>query len=338
MKKIISVLLSFVLIVSLLAGISGSALAAQKVTKVVTGKIGASLRSSPEVLGYNKICGIHADVYLDVYDEYYGWYYVQYNGQYGWVNAGPKIVTVVATEEISPYISIPLPYTPAVPELPSSSANRKSSSKYAPNTKHYPYLDSYDIGIPKIGRTVFSLNQMNLVILWVQTQLKATGKWYRGSQWDVSGSLDEHTMSEIRSFMAANGYPEHTGVVDQKVVNTLSKYLGKKVVPVRDGGIYQYMNSITSGDSYGTMPFIISNLRDNLPHETVGARWVQTVLSGLGYYTGPIDGKYGILTQDAVILFQRNNGFQQCDYVTLGVARAMLEQYYSLNKNMLALP
>ena len=199
---------------------------------------------------------------------------------------------------------------------------------------------SYDIGVPKIGKTVFSLNQMNLVILWVQSQLKATGKWYQGLQWDVSGCLNEHTMSEIRSFMASNGYPGCTGIVDQKVLNTLSGYLGKKVIPVWDGGIYQYMNSITSGDQYGTMPFIVSNLRDNMPmpHETVGARWVQTVLSGLGYYTGSVDGKYGILTQDAVILFQRGNGFQQCDYVTLGVARAMLEQYYSLNKDMHALP
>lgn len=338
MKKTISVLLSFVLIFSLFTGIGGSARAEEKVTKVVTGEIGASLRSSPEILEDNKLCGIHADVYLDVYDECNGWYYVNYNGQYGWVYSGPKIVTVVETEEVSPYIDIPLPYTPAKPEKASPSGSNKSSGKYAPNKKHYPYLDSYDIGVPKIGKAVFTLNQMNLVILWVQTQLKATGKWYQGSQCDVSGCLNEHTMSEIRSFMAANGYPKHTGVVNQKVLNTLSKYLGKKVVPVRDGGIYQYMDSIMSGDKYGSMPLIVSNLRDNVAHVSVGTSWVQTVLSGLGYYTGSVDGKYGILTQDAVILFQRNNGFQQCDYVTLGVARAMLEQYYNLNKNMLILP
>ena len=97
------------MVFTLAFGSASSALAARKVTKVVTGKIGASLRSSPEIMECNKLCGIHADVYLNVYGECNGWYYVNYNGQYGWVNASSQIVTVVATEEM-PSAVIPGPY------------------------------------------------------------------------------------------------------------------------------------------------------------------------------------------------------------------------------------
>ena len=343
MKKSASLLLCFAMVFTLAFGSVGSALAARKVTKVVTGKIGASLRSSPEIMECNKLCGIHADVYLNVYGECNGWYYVNYNGQYGWVNASSQIVTVVATEEM-PSAVIPGPYgsSPAAPVQPVTPAQYGYSAGpaagYAPNTERYPYLGFYDMGIPQIGGAVFTLNQMNMVIFWVQTQLKATGAWYQGSQWEVNGCLSEHTMSEIRSFMASTGHYGHSGTVDQGVVNALAAYLGSRIMPVYTGGFYNYMGTVLSGDPYGTMPFIVSNLRDNVPRETVGARWVQTILSGLGYYTGQIDGKYGTLTQNAVIGFQRDNGFQQTDFVTLGVARAMLEQYYRLNKDMSRLP
>ncbi|MCR5011400.1 MAG: peptidoglycan-binding protein [Lachnospiraceae bacterium] len=67
-----------------------------------------------------------------------------------------------------------------------------------------------------------------------------------------------------------------------------------------------------------------------IPHVTVGARWIQCCLKKTGYYTGAIDGKYGEETENAVKAFQKANGFEQRDYVSLGVARAMLEQcYYS---------
>ena len=343
MKKALSLLLCFVLAAALVFTSGGSALAARKVTKIRTGSLGASFRSFPEISDSNKICGIHADTVLDVYNEYNGWYYVRYNGEYGWVNASPQIAIVIAAENI-PSDTVPPPYiADAMPGQynPSGQSNSFYSTpgiSCTPDTNRYPYQASNDTGVPQIGSTVFSFNQMNLVILWVQTQLKATGIWYQGDQWDLTGNLGEHTMSEIRSFMASNGYYGHSGIVDQNVLNTLARYLGSRIVPVQTGGIYNYMSSIMSGDPYGSMSFIVSNLRDNVPRETVGARWVQTVLAELGYYKGSIDGKYGILTQNAVILFQRSNGFQECDYVSLGVARAMLEQYYRLNKNMQLLP
>ena len=63
-------------------------------------------------------------------------------------------------------------------------------------------------------------------IRWVQAQLKATGIWYQGDEWRVTGNLGKHTMSEIRSFMQSMGYPYHTGVVDQSVIDALCDYLG----------------------------------------------------------------------------------------------------------------
>lgn len=337
MKRTVLILLSLTLSLSLLFGSGGSALAAGRVTKVVTGEIGASLRSSPELKSDNKIGGVHAYNYLDVYGEYNGWYYVKYYGQYGWVNASPQIVTVVAVED-RPAI-LPIEYSRYVAPVPSVLPGQYSCVDYSTaGANRYLYQSCRDMGVPQIGNTVFTLNQMNLVILWVQTQLKATGIWYQGVQWELNGALGEHTMSEISSFMASNGYCNHSGVVDQNVLNLLATRLGSRLVPVWTGGFYNYMNTILSGDPYGSMAFIVSNLRDNVARETVATRWVQTILSGLGYYTGPIDGKYGKLTQSAVILFQRDNSFQERDYVSLGVARAMLEQYYRLNKDLSCLP
>ena len=70
-------------------------------------------------------------------------------------------------------------------------------------------------------------------------------------------------------------------------------------------------------------------MRNEVPRVTTGARWVQVILSRLGYYTMNIDSKYGQGTDDAVRAFQRAYGFVERDYVTLGVARAMIEAYYS---------
>ncbi|MBR3333512.1 MAG: peptidoglycan-binding protein [Clostridia bacterium] len=89
------------------------------------------------------------------------------------------------------------------------------------------------------------------------------------------------------------------------------------------------MDSIMSGGHTGSMQKIVSNLIDMIPHETLGARWVQCCLSKLGYYTGTIDGKYGERTEQAVKKFQKAYGFQERNYVTLGVARAMLEACYN---------
>lgn len=192
--------------------------------------------------------------------------------------------------------------------------------------KVYPYIsdEPYEMGIPDLHRQVIYKDQMNLTVFWVQTQLKATGIYYQGDIWDVTGNLGDHTMQEVSCFMESRGYRGHSGQINQTVINELTQYMGNRIVPVYIGGFYSHMDSIMNGDHTGSMQPIISNLRDMVPHETVGARWVQCCLKKLGYYAGIIDGKYGEATETAVKEFQRSNGFEERDYVTLGVARSIL--------------
>ena len=317
-KPVVYVVVCLILVAVLTMSLTVNSFAEFRVTQIQTGKHGASLRNYP---AGDKIGSVHQYVYLDVLDQQNGWFYVYYNGQYGWVTSDSKYVTITKTEDVSSSAS------------ESSSVSSSVSSSYSAETYTYPAsevsgLDPYDMGVPYIGNTDFRENMMNLVVFWVQTQLKATNVWYQGYQWDVTGNLGDHTMSEIRSFMQARGYLGHTGVINQEVIDAIAEYMGDRLVPVNIGGFYDAMNSITTKDAYGTMYQIVSNLRDMVPHVTNGARWVQSVLKGLGYYTGTIDGMYGERTDDAVRRFQRDNGFQERDYVSLGVARSMLEQYY----------
>ena len=311
-KRIISFIVCLVLVFVLTVGFTVSAMADVRVTQIQAGKKGVALRNNP---GGEKIAGVHQYTYLDVFDQQNGWFYVYYNGQYGWVTSDSSFVTITRTEEID----TSYPPTPSSPYSPVS-------------------LDPYDMGVPYIGNAVFRENMMNMVVFWVQTQLKATGVWYQGYQWDVTGNLGDHTMSEIRSFMQARGYRGHTGVINQEVIDAIVDYMGSRLEPVMIGGFYDSMNSIMSGDSYGTMYQIVSNLRDMVARTTNGARWVQCVLQGIGYYSGAIDGMYGEKTEEAVKRFQRDNGFQERDYVSLGVARAMLEQFYWRGGNVNMLP
>jgi len=188
--------------------------------------------------------------------------------------------------------------------------------------------EPYNMGIPNLNGVVYGKDAMNMVVFWVQTQLKATGAYYQGEQWDITGSLGDQTMEEIKSFMRARGHWFHNGKIDQSVIDELVEYLNFSPVPVYVGGYYDKMNSIMYGGSAGSMDVIYSNLRDMVPHVTTGARWVQVCLSTLGYYNSSIDGKYGEGTDRAVRAFQKAYGFQERDYVTLGVARAMIEACY----------
>ena len=192
------------------------------------------------------------------------------------------------------------------------------------------YNEPYDMGVPDLHGRIITKDQMCLAVLWVQTQLKATGVYYQGEIWDVTGNLGDHTMQEVASFMQGRGYGGHNGQIDQTVINELARYMGRRIAPVYIGGFYSHMDTIMNGGHTGYMQQIVSNLRDMIPHVTVGARWIQCCLKKIRYYNGPIDGKYGEETEKAVKAFQKANGFEERDYVTLGVARAMLEKcYYS---------
>ena len=61
------------------------------------------------------------------------------------------------------------------------------------------------MGVPQIGSRVYRSGDMNMTIFWVQTQLKATGRWYQGDNWDCTGNLGDHTISEIKAFMRNQG-------------------------------------------------------------------------------------------------------------------------------------
>lgn len=197
---------------------------------------------------------------------------------------------------------------------------------------------AFDMGIPSLNGRRYTEGDMNMAVFWVQVQMKASGQWYQGEQWDCTGNLGDHTMREIASFMKCRGYPRHSGYVDQDVVNELADYLGYCVQPVFVGGFYEAMSAIMSGGSGGSMQPIVSNLRDMVPRETVGARWVQVCLKHLGYYNSVIDGKYGESTEQAVKAFQHAYGFEERDYVSLGVARAMIEAYYYAGGDLNKLP
>ena len=138
--------------------------------------------------------------------------------------------------------------------------------------------------------------------------------------------------------MQGRGYCNHDGHVDQNVVDELAAYLGNRLVPVYVGGFYSHMDSIMDGGHTGSMQKILSNLIDMVPHVTHGARWVQCCLAKLGYYNSGIDGKYGENTEAAVMRFQKDYGFEQRNYVTLGVARAMLEACHARGCNLDDLP
>ena len=321
MKRILILCTSILLATVLGSSFFCNALAETKMTCVKVIEGGASLRSYPDG---QKIGGVQQNAVLDVVDQDGSWLYVYYNGQYGWISKGRT--EVVATEGINSVTR--------ESGLGNNNQNGGTENKASQIINQLPY----DMGVPSIGNVVFKENMMNMVIFWVQTQLKATDIWYQGDKWHVTGYLGEHTMSEIRSFMEYSGYPAHSGEVDQKVIDSLADFLGERIKPVLTGGFYDAMDSILLKDGYGTMPLIFSNLRDMVPRETNGARWVQTILKHLGYYTSKVDGMYGEGTEKAVNLYQRLHNFAERDCVYLGLARSMLEQYYFSGGSLAALP
>ena len=192
--------------------------------------------------------------------------------------------------------------------------------------------DIYDIGIPNLNGKVYYQDDMNVHVLWVHYQLKATGRYYQGSSWDETGNLGDRTMREIGKFMQDNGYRNHDGHVDQTVINALANYLGSRRVPVYVRGFYEKMNTIMYGGSAGSMQSIDEN------SSSTKVKWVQTCLKKLGYYNSAIDGKFGSGTIRALKNFQADYGYEQRDYVSLGVARKLLEAYYNAGYNLNELP
>ena len=200
-----------------------------------------------------------------------------------------------------------------------------SQTTARPTNTPVPKEQVYDMGIPNLNGKVYYQDDMNVDVLWVHHQLKATGKYYQGEQWDETGNLGDRTMSEIARFMRENGYGNHSGCVDQRVINALVDYLGPRVVPVYVGGFYDKMGTIMSGGSAGSMYSIDEN------SSTRKIKWVQACLSKLGYYNYSIDGDFGSRTIKALNSFQHDHGYVERDYVSLGVARKLIESCYYSN-------
>ncbi len=320
MKRNISVMMAAVLVCALVLGAFGSASAAERVTQVKVLKGGVNVRSMPS--NHSEIVATaKQDEVLDVDSQDNGWYHVYYNGKTGWV-AQDRVQIHRIEDDGKP-----------VAEYDKSRDNQAAGYHSMVSVD-----EIYDMGVPQIGSAVFREEQMNMVIFWVQTQLKATGIWYQGDLWHITGVLGKRTMQEISAFMEHVTQTGHSGCVDQKVINALVDYLGDRVVPVYVGGFYTAMDSIMFRDAYGTMDPIVSNLRDMVPHVTVGAKWVQTILKHLGVYRGKVDGMYGEETEKAVMLYQKARGFTDRDCVYLGVARRMLEDYYYSGGDLSLLP
>lgn len=286
-----------------------------RVSAVIVMSQGATLRSSPENKGsQNKIKALSANTIMQVGGIVDGWYYVYVNGDYGFVNANPEWTRILA-------------YWPEVAQR----ERGMTSLGEGPG-------GSYDMGVPNLNGVRFGKDDTSMVVLWVQAQLKATKKFYQGDEWDVTGTIGSHTMKEIAAFMESRGYPYHSGEVNQMVIDNLADSLGEDLVPVYIGGMYDYMDSLMSGGVGGTMFSIISNTRYKTNAITTGARWVQTCLRKIGYYAGVVDGMYGQELEDAVKRFQKDYGFEQRDFVSLGVARTMLEVYFAAGGDLDALP
>ncbi len=75
-----------------------AAMAGTKVTRILVGDRGVSLRRDPWVSDNNKIASIHQGTVLDVIDTVNGWYYVRYRDNYGYVSSSSEWTTVIASE------------------------------------------------------------------------------------------------------------------------------------------------------------------------------------------------------------------------------------------------
>ncbi|MBR3494695.1 MAG: peptidoglycan-binding protein [Clostridia bacterium] len=285
---------------------AGLGLAETDVSRIRTNARQMELRENP-MEGGATMTWVPGNTEVEVFDQVGKWYYVCYQGQYGYLDTSSLPVTILARRG---------------GQSGGSQAGTVPAGSWA----------AYDIGIPDLGGRVYRQNEMGLAIYWVQVQLKRTGVWYQGDQWDATGNLGDHTMTEIRAFMKNRGYSGHSGLVDQQVIREIAAFMNGRLEPVYAGGFYEAMDSIMTGGSTGTMT------RINRGDKSTAVRWVQTILKSLGYYTSSIDGKYGDGTAKGVRAFQREYGFQERDYVTLGVARRMLEVYHDRGLSIDALP
>lgn len=183
MKRNGLIMLVILLVSTLVLGAVGSASAVEKVTQVKVLQGGVNVRSMPS--NHSEIVDTaKPNEVLDVDNQDNGWFHVYYKGATGWV-AQDRVQICKIEDDGKPVAEY-------------------DSSKNGPTTGFHSMVsvdETHDMGVPQIGSAVFRENQMNMVILWVQTQLKQTGIWYQGDLWHITGVLGKRTMQEISAFM-----------------------------------------------------------------------------------------------------------------------------------------
>lgn len=134
-----------------------------------------------------------------------------------------------------------------------------------------------------IGSNAFALGRgdSGSQVATLQRNLSTAG-YYKGPITGFYGSL---TQNSVISFQQANGITPD-GIAG---TNTLAALEGRGgLAPSTDGG---YSNVILQRGSSG-----------------IGVTRLQKALTARGYYTGPITGYFGRLTEESVIRFQQSNG------------------------------
>ena len=280
-----------------------------QVTQIMTQATGVSLREGPSAAA-RKIRGIPADTLLNVLDHVPGWYYVRYAGDSGYVNDSSEFVLILDCVTPQPQTPTPTPVVTPTPKPATPTPNRNPAAM-AP---------------PFLGTQVCSAGDMSMTVFWVQTQLKATGRWLQDES--VTGLMDEATQAAVSALMAERGLPDHGGDIDQSVIDALTDTLGSWTVAVYTGGFYEAMAPVMDGGAEGSMILIGPLGMAGAVSSGSAVRWAQTCLSFLGYYHGSLHGEYNEATRAAVRLFNKENGFPGLDDLSLGSARALMEAYY----------
>lgn len=149
----------------------------------------------------------------------------------------------------------------------------------------------------------------------IQTRLMELG-YYKGK---ISGNYLEGTRAGIRSFQEKNGL-EATGVADPDTQEALfgPDAISKNDVPdatatpVNDAGLYLVDESETPEENDKVAPVTVVEFTKKLKSGSSGklVKQVQTRLTELGYYTGPISGNYAKKTVQAVKTIQKQNGLE----------------------------
>ena len=161
--------------------------------------------------------------------------------------------------------------------------------------------------VPEIWDRVIRRDERHSAVTWVQANLKKTGEYYQGDNWKVSGKLGDHTMEEIRRFMRDRGYSNHTGEIDQNVINTLYNFLNGNNQPSPPP-----TTKPTSETNNRQVPDI-RNRVIKLNENDSAVTWVQENLKKTGkYYQGDswkVTGHLGNHTKQEVQRFMKDQGY-----------------------------